>query len=207
MLRTKEWKEACRRSDEYKQRIHESSTNGSLASTGSIPSSSSFKRQRSEPEVETEQPKRPRRSLRGTANPEDIRTDEELAEKLMQVRCIVSLYRTYADITCQNYEKNERRWAKGQVVKVIQEFVRSRVDEIPSNWGAWLCINSSNDKTAIWLEQKFDVPESGSWESEIVFSIPISTDPAPTVFPGIIAFECTPLEEVDDEIERYETKV
>ncbi|KAL5512415.1 hypothetical protein ACEPAG_3407 [Sanghuangporus baumii] len=185
MLNTKEWKEACRRSDEYKQRIHESSTNGSIGSTGSVPSSSSFKRQRSEPELDTEQPKRPRRSLRRVSNPEDVRTDEELAEKLMQ-----------------NHEKNERRWAKGQFVKVIQEYVRSRVDEIPSDWGTWLCMNSSNDKTAIWLEQKFDVPQSGSWESESVFAIPISTEPSSIVFPGMIVFECTPLEEVDDEIER-----
>ncbi|KAL5500924.1 SAC3 [Sanghuangporus vaninii] len=185
MLNTKEWKEACRRSDEYKQKIHESSTNGSIGSTGSIPSSSSFKRQRSEPELDTEQPKRPRRSLRKVSNPEEPRTDEALAEKLMQ-----------------NREKNERRWAKGQFVKVIQEYVRSRADEIPSNWGTWLCMNSSNDKTAIWLEQKFDVPQSGSWESESVFAIPISTEPSPTVFPAMIVFECTPLEEVDDEIER-----
>ncbi|KAL5480289.1 SAC3_1 [Sanghuangporus weigelae] len=185
MLNTKEWKEACRRSDEYKQRIHESSTNGSIGSTGSIPSSSSVKRQRSDPELDTEQPKRPRRSLRKVSNPEEQRTDEELAEKLMQ-----------------NCEKNERRWAKGQFVKVIQEYVRSRVDEIPSDWGTWLCMNSSNDKTAIWLEQKFDVPQSGSWESESVFAIPISTEPSATVYPGMIVFECTPLEEVDDEIER-----
>ncbi|KAL5482844.1 SAC3_4 [Sanghuangporus weigelae] len=127
------------RSDEYKQRIHESSTNGSIGSTGSIPSSSSFTRQRSEPELDTEQPKRPRRSLRNVSNPEDVRTDEELAEKLMQ-----------------NHEKNERRWVKGQFVKVIQEYVRSQVDEIPSDWGTRLCMNSSNDKTAIRFSKTAD---------------------------------------------------
>lgn len=64
-------------------------------------------------------------------------------------------------------------------------------------------MNPENDRTAIWLEQKFDVPESGTWESEVVFSIPIPPNPTREGFPGLIVFECTPLEEVADEIERY----
>lgn len=64
-------------------------------------------------------------------------------------------------------------------------------------------MNPDNDKTAIWLEQKFDVPQSGKWESEAVFNIPVSATPPSQVFPGLIVFECTPLEEVNDEIERF----
>ena len=64
-------------------------------------------------------------------------------------------------------------------------------------------MNPNNDKTAIWLEKKFNVPESGKWASETVFSVPVSTSPASKAYPGLIVFECTPLDEVDDEIEKY----
>lgn len=63
-------------------------------------------------------------------------------------------------------------------------------------------MNPDNDQTAIWLEKKFDVPHSGKWESETVFTVLIPDNPSPEVFPGLIVFECTPLEGVDDEIER-----
>lgn len=67
-------------------------------------------------------------------------------------------------------------------------------------------MNSDNDRTAIWLEQKFDVPGSGQWRTENVFAISaaLNEPSTPTTgFPGLIIFECTPLEEVDDELERY----
>ena len=63
-------------------------------------------------------------------------------------------------------------------------------------------MNPDNDQTAIWLEQKFNVPESGKWEYEAVFSIPISSSPTRHVYPGLIVFECTPFEENVDNIER-----
>ena len=63
-------------------------------------------------------------------------------------------------------------------------------------------MNADNDQTAIWLEKKFDVPNSGVWESEAVFSILVSPRPSMECFPGLIIFECTPLDGVDDEIER-----
>ena len=50
------------------------------------------------------------------------------------------------------------------------------------------------------------MPESGQWASEAVFSIPV----APTIhvdksgFPGLIVFECTPLEGVTDDLERFD---
>lgn len=73
--------------------------------------------------------------------------------------------------------------------------------ELPE-WCLWLSMNSENDKTAIWLEHKFDVPSSGRWISETVFSIPAFKQPEAQGSPGLIVFERTPLEGVDDEIER-----
>ena len=74
--------------------------------------------------------------------------------------------------------------------------------ELPE-WCLWLSLNSENDKTAIWLEHKFDVPSSGFWVSENVFSIPAFEKPEAQGSPGLVVFERTPLEGVDDEIERY----
>lgn len=66
-------------------------------------------------------------------------------------------------------------------------------------------MNPESDATAIWMERKFDVPVSGQWISELVYSIPLSPVKEPEAFnnPGVIVFECTPLEDVTDDIERY----
>lgn len=142
------------------------------------------------------------------SHPEDVRTDEELVARL-----------------AQNKKKNEQRWARGTFINAAREDLKERCaslgqtylqrrqqqlkreigdksDLLPPNWTIWLCMNQSNDQTAIWLEQKFDVPNSGSWESEVVFSIPVSSNPSLEGFPGLIVFECTPLEGISDEIDR-----
>ena len=72
------------------------------------------------------------------------------------------------------------------------------------DWRAWVSANPENDSTAIWLERKFDIPASGEWESECIFSIPIHENGHSTPSPGILIFECTPLEGVTDEIERFQ---
>lgn len=66
-------------------------------------------------------------------------------------------------------------------------------------------MNPESDATAIWMERKFDVPVSGQWISETVYSIPLSPTKQSAALnnPGVIVFECTPLEDVLDEIERY----
>lgn len=68
-------------------------------------------------------------------------------------------------------------------------------------------MNPAIDATAIWLERKFDVPVSGSWVSDSVFTIPLSSGvsngPAESGSPGVIVFECTPLSDVSDNIEKY----
>lgn len=73
----------------------------------------------------------------------------------------------------------------------------------PPAWHIWLSTNPETDGTAIWLEKKFDVPASGQWNSEHIFSIPIDpSGESSLVSPGVIIFECTPLEGVADDIER-----
>ena len=64
-------------------------------------------------------------------------------------------------------------------------------------------MNPENDGTAIWLECKFNVPESGQWESESIYSMPLSgVNPQLPPSPGLIVFECTPLDDVTDDLER-----
>lgn len=87
MKDTLEWKEACRRSEEYKHKLQQQSpslgTNGSMAS---LPSSSSFKRQRSNSSMHESETRPSRRKKRVSKSSVEIRTDEELAERLMKVR-------------------------------------------------------------------------------------------------------------------------
>jgi len=69
-------------------------------------------------------------------------------------------------------------------------------------WRLWVSFNPAIDSTAIWLQKKFSVPESGNWLGDSVFSIPlVDGEDARAGSPGVIVFECTPLE-VDDELER-----
>lgn len=65
-------------------------------------------------------------------------------------------------------------------------------------------MNPENDGTAIWLERKFDVPASGHWESDTIFTIPVSPVDASSTFssPGVIVFESTPVEGILDDLER-----
>ena len=66
-----------------------------------------------------------------------------------------------------------------------------------------MSINPETDGTAIWLEHKFDAPASGQWESDVVFSIPLrQKDTNLSSSPGVIVFECTPLDRASDELER-----
>ena len=76
--------------------------------------------------------------------------------------------------------------------------------EVPPEFRVWISLNQVHDGTAIWLEKKFNIPDAGKWETEIVFSVPLAGEVAPDAdgFPGLILFECTPLEGVDDELER-----
>jgi hypothetical protein len=87
-----------------------------------------------------------------------------------------------------------------------------------------LSLNPESDSSAIWLERKFDVPKSGWWASESIFEIPLFPDLKVShdtgeakvngkgkekskvkedLSTGLIVFECTPTDHVQDELERH----
>ncbi|RXW14883.1 hypothetical protein EST38_g10970 [Candolleomyces aberdarensis] len=73
----------------------------------------------------------------------------------------------------------------------------------PAIWQIWLSTNPVHDPTAIWLDTKFGVPDSGSWLSESVFSIPLEKESVSgKAHPGVVVFECSPVEGVEDELEK-----
>ena len=72
-------------------------------------------------------------------------------------------------------------------------------------------MNPESDATAIWLDRKFDIPASGSWMSDSIFAIPLSSEVSSGSIlsgsPGVIVFECTPLGDVADNLEKYVTVI
>ena len=70
-------------------------------------------------------------------------------------------------------------------------------------------MNPESDATAIWLDRKFDIPASGSWMSDSIFAIPLSSEVSSGSIlsgsPGVLVFECTPLGGVADNLEKYVT--
>ena len=90
-------------------------------------------------------------------------------------------------------------------MRTLQTHLHDQYGDIPDNWLAWLCLNPDNERTAIWLEQKFDVADRGHWLPDSVISLAVSqersgTDPG---YPGLLVFECTSLDEEEDELEKY----
>ena len=111
----------------------------------------------------------------------------------------------------QNHEEQQRRWAQGSFLRAVSSAVHSlsvsKDQRYPAEWHIWLSLNSENDGTAIWLEHKFDVPESGGWISESIFSIPIESDTRERCSltsgsPGLVVFERTPTGDLEDLIEK-----
>ncbi|KAF9484566.1 hypothetical protein BDN70DRAFT_872349 [Pholiota conissans] len=133
-------------------------------------------------------PSKKRARMRAAGQYQPPRTDEELAKRFKE-----------------NHEEHEQRWAKGSFLQTIRKnVVKSNAAILKLPWNVWLSMNPESDATAIWLERKFDVPASGSWVSEAVFSIPLSSagGPSSVGYPGLIVFERTPLGDVNDELER-----
>jgi len=82
-------------------------------------------------------------------------------------------------------------------------------------WDVWLSLNSESEASAIWIENKFEVPKSGRWinDDEAVFEIPIvegnveenkeeEEQEEAGKYTGLIVFECTPTNLIKDDIER-----
>lgn len=91
-----------------------------------------------------------------------------------------------------------------------------------------MSLNPESDSSAIWLERKFDVPNSGRWASESIFEIPLFPDLNASqdseraksngkgkekskmkedLSTGLIVFECTPTDHIQDELEKYVYKL
>ena len=100
----------------------------------------------------------------------------------------------------QNSEQSKRRWEPGTFLRAL----RRHIGEQPFDWALWLSVNDndSEEATATWVQKKFDVPESGAWRDSNVFSVPL-TPHAEAASPGLIVFECTPANGVDDIEKRY----
>ncbi|RDB21797.1 SAC3 family protein 1 [Hypsizygus marmoreus] len=175
------WIEACQQSEAYGQKVKRQ--------RHSLDSHFDKKRRISTGSVTTDEMPQKKRVRKRMSDYQPPRTDEELARRFKE-----------------NHEEHERRWAQGSFLNVIRHHVKTKFhggDPHPS-WRIWLSMNPESDATAIWLERKFDVPNSGEWASEAVFSIPLMQpkDPTAPEYPGIIVFECTPLEGVTDDLER-----
>ena len=109
---------------------------------------------------------------------------------------------------CQHHDEYEKRWERGSFLKTVKARVLQDApgNEYPPHWRIWLSTNAETDGTAIWLEHKFDVPNSGEWVSEKVFSIPVvpkKRHPPSPGSPALIVFERTPVESLEDDIEKY----
>jgi hypothetical protein len=119
----------------------------------------------------------------------------------MSIELRSNFYQPAYSCTSQNHEENERRWAAGTFTRSLRE--RLGKENFPPIWVTWLSINQDNDGTAIWLQRKFDVPSSGTWFSEKIFQIGAATSTARAGggTPGLIIFECTPFEDLEDELE------
>ncbi|KAI0327861.1 hypothetical protein GY45DRAFT_1436605 [Cubamyces sp. BRFM 1775] len=183
----KAWEEARKRSESYQAEVHRARL--SASQNGRYAEEQSLKKRRvsSVQPADTVQSRRVKRRKSSQFAAEPL-TDEALAQRLQE-----------------NREENEKRWAQGSFRRTIVDRVKASMSpgaEL-AEWCIWLSTNSVNDKTAIWLEHKFDVPASGHWVSENVFCIPAFDTPVEQQgSPGLIVFERSPLEGVDDEIER-----
>ncbi|KAI0820885.1 SAC3/GANP/Nin1/mts3/eIF-3 p25 family-domain-containing protein [Trametes gibbosa] len=182
---SKAWEDACKRSQSYHNTRLSTSANG-RPSDGREALQAKKRRVSSVVPIESVQDKRAKRRKSAQLVAEPL-TDEALARRLQE-----------------NRDENEKRWAQGSFRRTILDCLKARLppDVQLSEWCIWLSTNSMNDKTAIWLEHKFDVPASGHWVSENVFCIPAFEAPEDQGSPGLIVFERSPLEGVDDEIER-----
>ncbi|EIN04440.1 hypothetical protein PUNSTDRAFT_146422 [Punctularia strigosozonata HHB-11173 SS5] len=182
-----EWKEACRRSDDYNKKVQRDRMSVSASSRQVTPAFSTTSSRTS--------PKRqPRKRTKSAYKPR--LSDAQLAEVLKESKL-----------------ENQRRWAEGTFLESARAVVKGKMSEadvaaISPIWRIWLSTNPANDSTAIWVEKKLDVPNSGDWVSEAIFSISLAPDAASSSSveesPGLIIFECTPPDPSDDIEQRYQ---
>lgn len=115
-------------------------------------------------------------------------TDEDVARRLRE-----------------NREEHESRWTQGSFLASVRAVVHRKAQGDPPFWNLWLSMNPDVDGTAIWVQRKFSVPESGEWLSENSFQIPISSQEdttQPPSAPSLLVFECSPIADIGDDVER-----
>ncbi|KAF5355609.1 hypothetical protein D9757_012908 [Collybiopsis confluens] len=161
------------------------------------------------------------------------RTDDELAKRLKENQASHRL--RWAPNTFLEVWRKHLRERGGKVAESVTALLESssistssspsstlRLAPLGATYTLWLSMNPTADATAIWVQTKFGVEDSGWWHSlssdagatEAVFEIPLASVPAshsnpltsPTPHsPGTIILETTPLGDDLDELERKYT--
>ncbi|CAL1701855.1 unnamed protein product [Somion occarium] len=180
--------EALRRSEAYKERLQRERLSSSMGSTSGRGRRTSPPKRRMSVDGFTEMIQSMRKKRRISTESHAPLNDELLAQRLQETQ-----------------EEHQKRWAQGSFLHAIRSHVAnvSPDSQVLSGMDIWLALNTGNDSTAIWLEQKFAVPISGRFLSENVFSIPVVPNSLSTSSsPVLIVFERTPASDVDDPLER-----
>ncbi|KIP07194.1 hypothetical protein PHLGIDRAFT_35576 [Phlebiopsis gigantea 11061_1 CR5-6] len=182
--------EALQRSDAYKEKVQRQRLSSSMGPPNGVHRAPEAKKRRMST-TSSPEPSYAKRSRKRISTEYRVPvSDDELARRLKE-----------------NHEEHQRRWARGTFLETVRHRVKHATadEDYPPEWRIWLSTNTENDGTAIWLEQKFDVPDSGEWKSENIFSIPVlhkyDNPPSPGA-PGLIVFERTPMDGVSDVLER-----
>ncbi|KAF9552870.1 hypothetical protein CPC08DRAFT_822619 [Agrocybe pediades] len=214
--------EARRQEEEYKKKKTSTSSSLSLsrsrASVNGLSLVNGGKRraEMEDSELMARQRKKARRK-RVSSEYKPPRTDEELARRLQENHeehelrwapgsflKVIKKHAEAASTSTSTSSSSSSSTQPSHSAQKLQLQLQRRQKQLP--WNLWLSMNPESDATAIWLERKFDVPASGRWASESVFEIPVlpsgSSPSAGNGYPGLVVFECTPLGEIGDELEK-----
>ncbi|EFI26573.1 nuclear pore-associated protein [Coprinopsis cinerea okayama7 len=196
---------AIKQADEYQERIRlERSLNGSARGGAGTPDR---KRRMSESVTseggDTSMLSVSQLERRGGQSPQRKRARKRISSVYQERRTDDELFKRFKE----NHEDHQKRWAPGTFLSLLKAYVKEtvRLENMPSTWQIWVSVNPEvSDGTAIWVERKFNIPESGEWLEDVAFTIPVTKTSSPSgeAHPGLVVFECTPIEGVDDEIER-----
>ncbi|KAJ7637048.1 SAC3 domain-containing protein [Roridomyces roridus] len=168
-----EWAEACRQSEKYSEKVRRAREKGALKRPSpNGKAGDAVKRMKLLGNGEDEPDVAKKRVSPRRRKYETRRTDDDLAKRFQE-----------------NKEDQARCWAEGSFLQTVRTVIKSKSVKPPSElWRLWLSLNPGSEATAVWLES--------------VFSIPVVSNSSPHGYPGLIVFECTPLEGVEDELER-----
>ncbi|KIL56004.1 hypothetical protein M378DRAFT_17465 [Amanita muscaria Koide BX008] len=134
------------------------------------------------------------------------RTDDQLAQRLKEVHILplksVPLRDPFTGCSCHSCSPSSRI-TKNTHIAGHEE----KKETVPSLWQIWLSMNPNSGATAIWMERKFDVPDSGmnrdiGRRSISSLYLPPQTPVAQKGSLGIVIFKCMPIQNVKDDIER-----